>query len=978
MHVSIRQKIILFTVVPITLIYVVIFGFGLNQGQQRATIDTEKRLTQMAGHYASKVDAHMRELAQIARSTANFLENDPDQTPQELYELLRTNVRQSPAVYGAAVAFVPGSYPDKSLFAPYAYRDENRVETLDIAKSHYDYTDGNREWWDTPQKSWQGIWTAPYLDATPSDSGITTYATPFYRNGRFRGVTTVDLKLDTIVSLLPISQEPGLNFIILTRKGDLVYTPARAAVGHNLLKIAVQENSGELLRLVESILSGEPGITKTRRMTIDGETQWISYAPVESSEWALAAYLPESVALAGVRREAAIEAALLLLSLILIIISVWVVSGLISQPITQLQNAVRKITKGELKTELAIQSKDEIGVLARSFTRMSRQLIAREEALRQARENNLGRLVEGMQGNYFYYVMDQVEKITYVSPSVEDTLGLSPDDFIKQHRQLLNNEEYNPLFGNYARRVLAGEALDPVELRVNRADGKTRFIEIYAVAVEDSKGSINGLEAIARDITRAKQTEQNVIRARDEAEAANHAKSQFLANMSHELRTPLNGVLGYAQILLRERGHNPQQTQSLRAIEDCGQHLLSLINDILDLAKIEGGDLVVVTKPIHLRRVIDSVYQMVSQRVDSKGLLFVLEIDSLLPASIHSDSVKLKQILLNLLANAIKFTRKGTIEMSVRLHDENRIRFAVKDTGAGIAPEMQKMIFTPFGQTEEGRELGGTGLGLTISRRLVKALGGELSLNSREGAGSEFHFNLPLIAATNTETIAALPSPWPDLKDPQLPRGQQITILVADDQHVNRDVLVRLLEGAGFHTRQAKDGQQALKILRETAIPLVLMDIRMPVMSGVEAIAAIRQDAVLKHTKVIAVTASIFPDTSQHMERYECDDLISKPFKSDELFYKIAQQLQIKYRQSHRVDSPQLELDRHQELAEAPRRELAKALSNALEMGDIVLVHQLADKLRSQHPEAEQLANQIEQLARNFDFDNLENLSASL
>ncbi|MCL6415031.1 ATP-binding protein [Aestuariirhabdus sp. Z084] len=978
MQASIRQKIILFTVVPITLIYVVIFGFGLYQSQQRATANTEERLTQMAWHYASKVDGHMRELAQIARSTAIFLESNPEQSSQQLYELLRTNVRQSSAVYGAAIAFVPNGYQNKVLFAPYAYRDDNRVEALDLASIGYDYTRGDWQWWEIPQRSWQGTWTAPYRDATPAQPQVTTYTTPFYRNGRFRGVTTIDLKLDTINSILPESNEPGLQFVILNRSGDLVYSPKPVGVGDNLIRIAAEAQNRELLKLAASIASGVGGTTKAHRLRMDDEQLWISYAPIDSSDWALAVLMPESVALAGVRKEALIEAALLVISLLLIIASVWLVSGLLSQPIIQLQSAVRRVAQGQLDTDFATNSQDEIGVLARSFTRMSRQLVAREEALRQARENNLGRLVEGMKGNYFYFVMNQNIEVTYVSPSVTDTLGISRQDFIDSHDKMFGDPLQNPLAGNYARQVLAGDNLDPVELQVMHPDGQLRFIEVYAVPVSNPQRQIIGLEAIARDITRAKQTEQAVIRARDEAESANHAKSQFLANMSHELRTPLNGVLGYAQILQRERGFTSSQGESLRSIEECGQHLLSLINDILDLSKIESGDLEVNDEAVHLERVLNSVYKMVRQRADSKGLQLELDVDPLLPTAIHSDGVKLKQILLNLLANAVKFTRQGSIRMQVKLYGGQRIRFSVRDTGVGIEPEQQELIFSPFGQTAEGQEIGGTGLGLTISRRLVKVLGGELAVTSSPGEGSEFHFSIPLITAREEDAVEELNDDWADLSDPQLPPGKQYRVLVADDQRVNRDVLTRLLESAGFHTLQAKNGQQALDILRSQSIDLVLMDLRMPVMSGLEAIHALHQDVTLKTIPVIAVTASVFADTVQRLEAYGFNDYIGKPFNSTEVFHKIALQLGISYQQSQAVSNAPVFADNNFQIDHRLCLQLADQLQAALELGDIEAVKHLANQLRIDSPQAEELASQIEQLARSFDFENLEAICTAL
>src|SRR5690606_12700244 len=357
------------------------------------------------------------------------------------------------------------------------------------------------------------------------------------------------------------------------------------------------------------------------------------------------------------------------------------------------------------------------------------------------------------------------------------------------------------------------------------------------------------------------------------AEDANHAKSLFLSSISHELRTPLNGVLGYAQILLRDHDASAEQRHNLRAIESCGQHLLTLIDDVLDLAKIESGTIEIQRTPCDLYDLLESVSNIVRERVEHKGLLYSLIIDEEVPATALVDEVKLRQILVNLLGNAAKFTPRGGITLKVELRGDDELLFQVSDTGVGIPQSKQREIFQPFQQLHSAQ--GGTGLGLPISQRLCEAMGGTLTLQSAPGMGSCFTFNLPFERATG----AGISNPQRSAYQVIDTGGKAITVMVVDDNPINRQVLAGMLRASGVDVVEAEHGQDALDQLRARPLPLVLMDVRMPVMDGYAATAAIKSDASLRGTVVIAVSASVFPEVIARMRAEGCDDFVTKPVR---------------------------------------------------------------------------------------------------
>ncbi len=460
--------------------------------------------------------------------------------------------------------------------------------------------------------------------------------------------------------------------------------------------------------------------------------------------------------------------------------------------------------------------------------------------------------------------------------------------------------------------------------------------------------------------------EQELVAARIAAESANQAKSQFLSTMSHELRTPLNGVLGYAQILMRDPKLTPDQHRHLSAIASCGQHLLTLINQVLDLAKIESGALEIQSGDSNLYQLLQAVSDIVRGKADAKGLNFRLEIAPQLPEHAWLDEVKLRQVLINLLGNAVKFTDSGSITLSADTNKTGaQLVFAVTDTGVGIARNRLQDIFQPFLQAHA--HSGGSGLGLAISERVSAAMGGHLQVESALGAGSCFTLTLPYVQAT-APILESMPA---------LPGGQVLEfaatsprVMVVDDNATNRMVLSGLLRSLGCEIVEAANGLEALAKLRTQPLPLVFMDVRMALMDGIEATRRIKQDPLLSHIVVIAVSASVFPEVVEQMRAAGCDDFINKPVRFSELAAKLSQHLGLPLRAGPQAAAPTLL--RGNVLSPG----LQQVLRAAIAEGDLEAMYEALQIAECEGQLPVELVQRLRTLLDNFDIETVRDLLA--
>ena len=478
--------------------------------------------------------------------------------------------------------------------------------------------------------------------------------------------------------------------------------------------------------------------------------------------------------------------------------------------------------------------------------------------------------------------------------------------------------------------------------------------------------------AFLRDISDRIERDELLRRAKDTAEAATRAKSEFLANMSHELRTPLNGVLGYAQLLQRDRGLNSAQREALDAIAKCGAHLLDLINDVLDLSKIEAGRIDIEQTATDLGQLTADLHQVVGDSARRKGLLLALTIAPDVPRRVSADGRHLRQVLLNLLGNAIKFTSAGEVRLNIGIGDDGRLTFGVTDTGIGVAPEELAEIFEAFTQTKSGAAAGGTGLGLTISRHLLNAMGSELRVESTPGEGSRFYFSLPLIALPNdpTDVVVAEQPPL----HARLAPGQQVTALVVDDSSVSRRILASLLDSAGLHVITAAGGIEGIELASVHRPDVIFMDVKMPDLDGFSATRRLVSSPTTAGIPVIAVTASAFGDTRRQAQEAGCIDYLAKPVRAEALFSALQSHLGLRF-----VWAPEDESADERTIGATPRHAaLATRLRDAVSIGAIGDLHAIANELASGDEIDTALGRRLARLAADFDFTGVTALANSL
>jgi len=430
-------------------------------------------------------------------------------------------------------------------------------------------------------------------------------------------------------------------------------------------------------------------------------------------------------------------------------------------------------------------------------------------------------------------------------------------------------------------------------------DGSVKWFNARAdVPSRDEQGRALLMTGTLIDITKLKQVEGELVEAKERAESANRAKSIFLASMSHELRTPLNVVLGFSRLMKNDQGVPANQKENLDIIVKSGEHLLNLINNVLDISKIESGRVVLEKSEADLYQLLHELQSVMGVRAAEKGLSFTLEQSPTLPRHVALDAGKLRQVLINLIGNATKYTEHGGLKLRANVvswesPQRARLRFEVEDSGPGIGEEDRQRIFFPFVQLgNRAPAEAGTGLGLAISKQYVELMGGQIGVASEPGKGSVFHFEIPVAVLPAAEIPAKLGRG----RVIGLAAGQtRFRLLIAEDQRENRLLLRKLFEPLGFELREAVNGQEAVTLFEEWHPDLIWMDIRMPVMDGLEAARHIKAAEAGSHTKIIALTAHALEEESKPILAAGCDDLVRKPYREQELFEVMARHLNLKY-----------------------------------------------------------------------------------
>ena len=742
-----------------------------------------------------------------------------------------------------------------------------------------------REYFRTTMKTGKAFVSNPFISTHNQDHPVVIMTAPVRdRKGRIIAVLagSFDLLGDkNVIADLATMKSGKSGYVYL-------FTTGRTMIMHpDRYRIMKQDTMPGSNILFDRAIDGFEGSGET--INSHGLRFLTSFKRLQKADWILAANFPSEEAFAPLAKARRYYTSAFAVLIVFVAAAVWLMMQRFLAPLDIMARHLRHPDFAGSRLPESFTGNDEIGTLARSFNSMVEL---------QERQRQILRSTDAMYADIFDHIGVGV---SLISPEMK-ILSLNPvmrKWFPKIKRGdprecfVLFNDPPGTEPCHYCPTIKTlrdGQTHEAVTMTPT-PDG-IRNYKVVSSPVCDGTGTVVSAIEVVEDITEHVNFEQGLREAKQAAESANRTKSEFLANMSHEIRTPMNGILGMTQ-LLGMTGPTEEQKEYLEYIESSGRNLMTLINDILDLSKIESGKIELEHSGFSLEQAVNDVINTQKSAIRAKHLGINLIITPEIPQTVYGDQLRFKQIMLNLIGNAVKFTEQGEITVSAGIgclvEDTAIVNISVRDTGIGIAPDQHEKIFGAFNQADASttRRYGGTGLGLTICRRLVELMGGSIGVESTGENGSEFHVSLPFEIAPNAETVPAEPGVQ------NLREGPRLSILVVEDNPTNQKFIGALLRKTGHRVTCGNDGKQALEAWRSAHFDCILMDIQMPVMGGEEALKQIRNDesANGRHVPVIALTAHALKGDQERFLAQGFDGYLTKPLRIEKLIEQLNQLL---------------------------------------------------------------------------------------
>ena len=755
--------------------------------------------------------------------------------------------------------------------------------------------DRAKEWYAGAKSSGKLYVSEPYFDAGGSDTEIVSVTKPFYtQEGEFAGVAGADLSLDlirTIVSSVQFREDeqavqgqPGTQndySFLVARSGRLMAHPNEG--------LAMRKDfAGQQVGTLEGgrdIATRDSGFV---RVVEKGVARRIYWAKAPLTGWKVALNVHEADITGPAAQLAERTAGVAGAGVFVLIICVWMVGRRLTDPVGRLTAAAENVSRqryeaaGEL--EAVARRDDELGQLAQSFRNMVEEIANRETSLRRAEERlrqselHFRSLIENTSD--IIAVLDKDGRFKYASPAVERVLGLLTTDAAgRSLSEFLNETGQVALARSIRMTTSSWGASDQVEVDSRHPNGSTRILEVSLHNMMDSP-AVNGIVANIRDITERRRA-ADLGREKDAAQAANKAKSNFLANMSHELRTPLNAIIGYSEMLqeLAEDDGNEEYQGDLKKIHSAGRHLLELINDVLDISKIEAGKMDLYLETFSADQMIEEVRSVIDPLAKKNSNQLVVEKGAEL-GTIRADATKVRQALLNLLSNACKFTSEGKVTLRT-VREDDWMAFCVSDTGIGMTKDQMAKLFRAFQQADSSttRKFGGTGLGLAISRHFCRMMNGDITVDSVPGEGTTFTMRIPVEVIQRPTEDDEAPETAAQGAVEALPASAAV-VLVIDDDPVVADLLRRTLAKDGYRVEYASGGEEGLHLARQLRPDAITLDVMMPGMDGWQVLTHLKSDPELADIPVILLT---IVDDRKTGYALGATDYLTKPFDRERL-----------------------------------------------------------------------------------------------